>query len=328
MQFDTSVFFCFISIFTYALYMVALKPVKHRMLTLFWLNTISYIGYISIFFVRKLHFEHDVKALEQLLFTFTFSNIPLYILVACCFVSSLALLNYLMNRFEISLIIPVTEVSILFTTLGYIALGNPSSPLVLIGVCIIFAGSIISGLTTLSLSNPLKDFKKISHTLMIGGILQAAFESSVMLITFLCTHKTAVTKEIITWLNITFKNIYDVPFSFHQPFYYTIGVRFFITIFFLLYLLIYKKYRLEIITHPFKNAWYMLSVSAIFLITIISYHEAYQGFADKNVFIALRKLSIPTILFISYYLLNEKITRPKIIGCLIIVFGGMFSLLV
>ena len=160
MQFDTGLFFCFVSILTYSLYMVALVPAKNRMLTLFWINTLSYLGYVGFYFVRKLHFEHDVRALEQLLFTFTLSNVPLYIIMACCFVSSIVLLNYLMDRFEISLITPVTEVSILFTTLGYLALGNPFSWKVIISVTIIFIGAIISGMETLSLSNPFKDLKK------------------------------------------------------------------------------------------------------------------------------------------------------------------------
>ena len=149
-----------------------------------------------------------------------------------------------------------------------------------------------------------------------------------MLITFLCTHKTATTIGIFSWLTITFKNIYDVPFSFHHPFYYTVGVRFFITVIFLLYLFMYKKYRTEIITHPFTNGKYTLTVSAIFLMAIVSYQMAYQEIPDKNILVALRKLTIPTILAISYYTLGEKITKPKIIGCVIIVIGGMLSLLI
>lgn len=324
---SNSLFFCFVSIVAYSLYMIALKPVQHRMLMLFWINIASYLGYVCLYFVRKLHFEHDVRAIEQLLFTVTLSNVPLYILMACLFVGSLALLSYLMDHFEISLITPVTEISILFTTLGYLALGNPFSWTVLLGVSIIFIGAIISGMKTFSLVNPFKDLKKIPRILCIGGTLQAFFEAGTMLITFLCTHQTAVTNKIFDLLTITFKNIYDVPFSFHQPFYYNVGVRFFIALIFLLYLVIHKKYRTEIITHPIDNARYTFAISAIFLISIVSYQTAYQDMPDKNVLVALRKLTIPTILFISYYTLGEQITRPKIIGCCIIVLGGMLSLL-
>ncbi|MFT6765447.1 MAG: drug/metabolite transporter (DMT)-like permease [Alteromonas naphthalenivorans] len=326
MHFNTGLFFCIISIISYSFYMISLKPSKHRMLTFFWINTISYFGYVTIFFIRKLHFEHDVKALEQLLFTFTFTNVPLYILIACMFVISIAHLNYLMDHFEVSLITPVIEMSILFITLGYIALGNSSSSLVLASVFIIFIGAIISSMETFSFAQPFKDIKKISQKLLASGVLQAFLESSVMLITFLCTHRTTVTEGIIAWLDSVFKNVYDVPFSFHHPFYYTVGVRFFITIIFLLYLLIYQKHRLEILTHPFYNAREIITISAVFLIAIVSYQTAYQNIADKNILIALRKLTIPTILFISYYTLGEKITHPKIIGCSIIVCGGMLTL--
>lgn len=325
---DSGLFFCFFSIIAYSIYMVALKPVKNRILTLFWINFIAYLGYIALYFVRKLHFEHDVRALEQLLFTFTLSNVPLYILMACLFVGAFVLLSYLMDHFEISLITPVTEISILFTTIGYLLLGNPFSWIVILSVSIIFIGAIISGMQTFSLANPFKDLKRIPQALIFGGSLQAFFESGAMLITFLCTHQTATNKAIFNFLTIAFKNIYDVPFSFHQPFYYNVGVRFFIFTIFLLYLLIHKKYRMEIITHPFENARTTLIISGIFLISIISYQQAYQNIPDKNVLVALRKLTIPTILLISYYGLNEQITRPKVIGCIIIVLGGMLSLTV
>lgn len=328
MLLGTGLFFCFVSILAYSIYMVALKPVKHRMISLFWINTFGYLGYVVIYFIRKLHFEHDVRALEQLLFTFTLSNVPLYILMACFFVGSFVLLSYLMDHFEISLITPVTEISILFTTVGYLALGNPFSWLVLMSVTVIFIGAIISGMQTVSLANPFKDLAKIPRALVMGGALQAVFESGAMLITFLCTQQTAVTQEIFKILNITFKHICDVPFSFHQPFYYNVGVRFFITLGFLLYLLVHKKYRTEIITHPFENSRETLTISVIFLISIVAYQTSYQDMPDKNVLVALRKLTIPTILFISYYLLGEKITLPKIIGCTIIVAGGMVSLFV
>ncbi len=328
MLLGSGLFCCFISILTYSVYMVALKPVKHRILTLFWINCVAYLGYITIYFFRKLHLEHDVRALEQLLFTFTLSNVPLYILMACFFVGSFVLLNYLMDHFEISLITPVTEISILFTTIGYLLLGNPFSWIVMLSVSIIFIGAITSGMKTLSLANPFKDLKRIPRTLIAGGTLQAFFESSAMLITFLCTHQTNVNKAIFNFLNIAFKNIYDVPFSFHQPFYYNVGVRFFIVLIFTLYLLIHKKYRMEIITHPFENTQNTLTLSLVFLISIVAYQTAYQDIPDKNVLVALRKLTIPTILFISYYTLGERITRPKLIGCIIIVLGGMLSLTV
>lgn len=328
MLLGSSLFFCFISIIAYSTYMVSLKPVKERMLTLFWINTFGYLGYVLIYFVRKLHFEHDVRALEQLLFDVTLSNVPLYILMACFFVGSFVLLSYLMDHFEISLITPVTEISILFSTIGYLILGNPFSWVVLIGVSIIFVGAIISGMKTVSLPNPFKDLTLIPRMLVIGGCLQALFESGADLITFLCTTQTAINKEIFSFLNTTFQYVYDVPFSFHHPFYYNVGVRFFITLIFLLYLLIHKKYRTEIFTHPFKNGRQTLTISIIFIIAIVSYQNAYQDMPDKNVLTALRKLTIPTILLISYYTLGEKITRPKIIGCIIIVAGGMMSLLV
>ena len=327
MSYEIALLFCFISIVTYSLYMVALKPAKKRLLVFFWVNVFGYFGYLALYFFRKTVLEHDVHAIEELLYDFTFTNVPLYMLMALCWVGSLILLNALLDRFDVSLVVPVTEVGIVFTTAGYLALGNQFSWIVLASVFVVLVGAIISGMQTFTLSNPFKDLKKIPPILLAGGVLQAFFESAAMLVTFLCTHKTIITEEILMWLQDMFHHIYAVPFSFHQAFYYNVGVRFFITLFFLLYLLIFRNHRWDIITEVYNNPKYILGVSCIFLVAIVTYHMAYQDMPDKNVLAALRKLTIPTILGISYYTLGEKITRPKVIGCVVIVIGGMMSLL-
>ena len=319
---------CFISIISYAQYMVLLKPLKKRLIVFFWANVFAYLGYLSLYFVRKTILHHDTHAVEELLYEFTLTNVPLYILMALCWVGSLIILDLLMEKYDVSLVVPVTEIGILFTTIGYLLLGSQFSWIVIGSVSTVFIGALLSGMDKISWPNPFEDLKKIPKPLLAGGIIQSLLESSAMLVTFLCTNNTNITKNILSWLYDTFHHIYNVPFSFYHPFYYNVGVRFFISFIFILYLLIFRKHRWDIVTELTENTRTVLSISFLFFVGIMSYHMAYHNMPDKNVLSALRKLTIPTILFISYFQLEEKITQPKVIGCTIIVIGGMMSLLV
>ena len=57
------------------------------------------------------------------------------------------------------LLVPVTETGILFTTIGYIILGEHFSYTTLISVLIVFLGAIISGLDSLPFKKPLQVIK-------------------------------------------------------------------------------------------------------------------------------------------------------------------------
>jgi drug/metabolite transporter (DMT)-like permease len=328
MHYDIGLFLCFVSIVATAGYMVSLKNTKKRLIALFWANVFTYIGYLGIYFFKKTYLEHDTQAVEELLYNFTFTNVPLYILMALCWVGSLILLNHLMEQYDVSLVVPVTEVGILFTTIGYVVLGNQFSLIALLSVSIVFIGALVSGMKKFSITQPFKELKQFPYPLLVGGVMESIFEASAMMITFLVTQTTPITTEILEWLTNTFHHIYTVPFSFRHPFYYNVGVRFFITLIFLLYMIFSRKYTWDIITELYKDSWNILLVSALFLGATVAYHESYLMIPDKNVLAALRKLTIPTILTISHFFLKEKITPPKIIGCIIIVVGGMLSLLV
>ncbi len=66
----------------------------------------------------------------------------------------------------------------------------------------------------------------------------------------------------------------------------------------------------------------------MFTASIVAYHNAFFMLEDKNIVTALSKLSIPMILIIGNIFLKEKITLPKIVGCGIIVAGGLINFLV
>lgn len=315
------------SIVSYAGYMIMLKQSKDRLIVLFWASLVTYIGYLGLLFIRKTVFAHDTKGLEQVIYHFTFTNMPLYIAMAISAVTSLALLNYLLDHFDVSLVVPVTETGILFTTIGYVLLGEHFSYTTLASIIVVFIGALFSGLDTFSFKKPLAVFKKFPLMLLIGGLLEALCDAFTLIITFICTKDTPVTEKIMSWLSSTFEHIHHIPFNFLHPFYYNLGVRFFIVSIFFFYIVFIKKYGAKIITECKEHYFNIIAVSCCFLIYIVTYHEAFNHIEEKSVLEALSKLSIPTILFISYLTLSEKITPAKLIGCTLIVAGGAMILL-
>lgn len=321
------ILFCTSSIISYAGYMIGLKYSKDRLIVLFWASVSTYIGYLGLLSIRKTFFGHNIRAMEEIIYQFTLTNMPLYILMAISAVTSLALLNYLLDRFDVSLVVPVTETGILFTTIGYIILGEHFSYTTLISVLIVFLGAIISGLDSLPFKKPLQVIKKFPPLLLIGGVLESLCEAGTLIITFICTNTTPVTEKIMVWLTTTFEHIHHIPFNFLHPFYYNLGVRFFIVIIFFMYITLIKKYGLKIFTDYKNHFWNIITVSICFLIYIVTYHEAFNHIQEKSILEALSKLSIPTILAISYFTLSEKLTPPKLVGCVVILLGGVLILL-
>lgn len=317
--------YTFISVVTYALYAIGLKPFKERMVLFFWINIFSYLSYLGFYFFTTVIQEHEPNPIYKLLNEFTFTNVPFYLLMACMWVGSLIILNHLLDNYDVSLVIPVTEVSILFCTLGYIALGTKFVWVSLIGVLVVFIGAVLSAFDKLSLKNPLGPLMKIPHALIIGGTLEAFLSSGSKWITFICTHQTAVTLGIHHWINNLFLHIYKMPFSFRNPFYYNVGVRFFIGVVFLAYMILVRNKRWIILQTLRAHLLYILGMSILFTLSIVTYHAAFFILEDKQVLTALSKLSIPLILIIGKIALKEKITPPKIAGCILIVAGGLIS---
>lgn len=323
----TGILYALASATAYSFYAISLKPFKERIILFFWVNIFVYLAYLSIYFFRTVILEYQPHPLHNLLFEFTFTNIPFYILTSCFWVGTLLMLNYLLEQFEVSLVMPVTEISILFILLGYIILGAKFSVLSLIGVTIVFIGAIISAFDKLSMTDPLGPLKAIPVALLCGGIIESLLESGTSWIAFICTHETAQTIGIHNWMNNMFMHIHHLPFSFHNPFYYNVGVRFFIALIFLSYIIIIKNTREKLLSTLFENKAYILIVGTFFATSVICYHTAFFILEDKSILTALTKLSIPMILVIGYFYLQEKITAPKIAGCALIIGGGIVSLL-
>lgn len=316
-----------LSVVSYAFYAIGLKPFRERIILFFWVNIFVYVAYLILYFINNVILQHDHHPIQHLLHDFTFTNVPLYILMACVWIGSLIVLDHLLDNYDISLVMPVTEISILFGLIGYIMLGAKFTVSSVISVLIVFVGAIVSAFDELSKEDFFAPLKRIPHPLLIGGLLESFLSAVSRWITFICTHETAATLGIHHWVNNMFTHIYQIPFSFHNPFYYNVGVRFFIALLFLVYMLFFKRKRWEIITQLQEHFVYIMGVSIAFAISVVTYHSAFFLIEDKHILTALSKLSILAILVVSHILLKEKITAPKVVGCGIILAGGLISLI-
>ncbi len=123
---NSGIAYLLLSVATYSLYAIGLKPFKERIILFFWVNVFAYVGYLELYFIKDSLLANDLHPFKHLLFDFTLTNIPFYLVMACAWVGSLLILNHLLDHYDVSLVMPVTEISIVFTTIGYIALGTNS----------------------------------------------------------------------------------------------------------------------------------------------------------------------------------------------------------
>ncbi len=241
-------------------------------------------------------------------------------------IGSTILLDTIVERYDLSTIVPITKINIVFVTFGYFLLGQPTSTIDFISAGIIALGAIISGITLVHKKQLITSLLTLPLWLIGAVLLEALFDANGKIITFLCTHQNATTSAIFSWLNDKSAHLHALPFSFRHPFYYNTGVRFFITTFFFLYLMSIKKHTM-LISELLNNKASIAFSTFILLGTTITYHAAHQTTLDTEYIALIRKFSLPILLIMSHYMLNEKITAPKVIGCLIIIGGASLSLL-
>lgn len=310
----------------YSLYLVAIKKCSEdRIIIFFWTNIITYLIYLGIYFFYNIITKHKVQPVQELIHNFTLTNAPFYFLMACFWVGSLLILDYLLNRHELSLIIPITHIGILISVLGYTLLGDTYPVEEFIGKCFIFIGAIITSYRHVSIKTLFSQLKKVPFILLLAGLIEALLSSGAKWITFLCTEKTPVTRDILEWAQGVSYKVDGPSFGFHTPFYYNVGVRFFIALIFIIYIFSFTNDKNKIFSVFYKKFWNIMIVSFFFTSFIITYNSAFLLFQDKSILIAISKITVPITLLISYWILKEKITQPKIIGTTLIMIGALLN---
>ena len=128
--------FILISILTLCLYNVLIKKFPNKFILFFLVNVFSYLGFLGIYFFRVFVLQHDLSALHELILNYTYQNVPLYVLIAFSFLGYMIVSEKLLNGYDLSLVIPISQFGMLLASAGYIALGDPFKWSLILGLCV------------------------------------------------------------------------------------------------------------------------------------------------------------------------------------------------
>lgn len=302
------------------------KHTKELLHLLFWSNLITYIAFATLFFVKhKVLYLFHFQFLEKFMYDFTYTNLPFYLIVGCATLGILLILESLGKKFPISMIIAVSKVSILTSTIGYIALGNPFDTSTVIGVTIVFFGALISGFPYFSFKNPFKPLLELDKKLLFGAFLNAFFASTISMITFICTAEYNQHAQHI--LRTISNHLHDMPFHALSAIHFNIGTQAAVSLMLYLFIRFYRKHTRNVlqffVDHPFD----VLLTSFCFTMANFFYYWAFDLISNKTLISSIYKLYIPMTLLFGYLFLKEKPKVPQLIGTTLIVFGAFFSVL-
>jgi drug/metabolite transporter (DMT)-like permease len=232
----------------------------------------------------------------------------------------------LLNGYDLSLVIPISQLGILLASAGYIALGDPFKWSLIFGLFVLSFGAIMisfSAVPPSSTETMLSRFRKVPKKLWILTTAQALIFTISSMITYLGTKETARTEMVMYSL----RRLHMGPVAFHNAFYFNLGQQFFSVIISTVYILLRKEYRTGIFTPIEKNSKYLLMVVCAYLIAEYAYFIAFMITTDTTILLALDNLSIPITLLFSFLILKEGLDRNKVIGSSLIVLGGVIAVL-
>jgi drug/metabolite transporter (DMT)-like permease len=312
------------SIITLSFYNVLLKRFSQKLLLLFWISVFSYFGFVIIFLFQSFILEHNYSAIHELIFDYTFEDVPLYLVIAFSFLGSMIISEKLLDGYDLSLVIPISQFGILLASIGYIALGDPFEWSIVIGIVVLCLGTSILSLSAAAVGfsrNVFTAMGKIPRSLWMLVILQALCFTISAVISYLGTKETARTEVLMNGL----RRLHLGPIAFHGSFYFNIGQQLYSIIIFLLYVSLRKKYRREILMPLTTSPEYLSFVVFAYIAAEYAYFLAFTLTSDTTILLVLDNLSIPITLLLSYFLLKERIDQPKIIGSTLIILGGLIA---
>src|SRR5215471_16327712 len=315
-----------VSILMICVYNVLIKKIADKLILLFLVNLFSYIGFLGIYFFRVFIMHHDLHAFHELIFNYIDQNVPLYLLIAFSFLGYMIVSEKLLNGYDLSLVIPISQLGMLFATAGYIALGDPFKWSLILGLCILCAGTFIVSLSAIAQSSTetiLEKFRKIPKQLWLLTITQACFFIISATITYLGTKEDIRTETIMYSL----RRLHIGPIVFHSSFYFNLGQQCYSLIIVAVYILIRKKYRDRILLLIVKESKFLLIASFAYFISTYAYLSAFMMTKDTTILLGLDNLSIPITLLFAFLILKEELDSNKILGSSLIVLGGVTAAL-
>jgi drug/metabolite transporter (DMT)-like permease len=247
-------------------------------------------------------------------------------IIAFSFLASMIVSEKLLDGYDLSLVIPISQFGILLASAGYIALGDPFQWSLLIGIIILCLGTFILSLSATeneSSFNIIDELRKIPSKLWLLVGLQALCFTVSAVVSYLGTKETTRTDLIMHGL----RRLHLGPIAFHGAFYFNLGQQLFSVVIFLMYVLVRKHYRTEFFSPLTSSAKYLAIVVLVYIGAEYAYFTAFMITSDTTILLALDNLSIPITLSLSFFLLKEQIDQRKIIGSSLIVIGGLIAAL-
>jgi drug/metabolite transporter (DMT)-like permease len=314
------------SIVILSLYNVLLKRFSQKLLLLFWVSLLSYVGFAIIYLFQSFILEHNPHPIRELIFEYTFEDVPLYLIIAVSFLGSTIISEKLLDGYDLSLVIPISQFGVLLASAGYIALGDPFQWSLALGIAAVCLGTFILSLSAtakpLSLS-VFAEFKNIPGNLWALVGLQALCFTVSAVVSYLGTKETARTDALMDGM----RRLHLGPIAFHGAFYFNLGQQLYSISLFLIYILVQEKYRLEIFSPLTTSAKYLSLVVLAYIAAEYAYFIAFMITTDTTILLVLDNLSIPITLLLSFFLLKEQIGHMKIIGSSLIMLGGLAAAL-
>jgi uncharacterized membrane protein len=230
----------------------------------------------------------------------------------------------LLDGYDLSLVIPISQFGILFANAGYIALGDPFQRSLLIGILILCLGSVVLSISAADEPLSLKmcaEFRYAPGKLWAFVLGEALGFTTSAVVSYLGIKETLHTDDIMNSL----KRLHLSPVAFHSVLFFNVGQQLFSVIIFAIYILSRTKSRTTMFAPVLTSSKYLAWAALAYILAEYTYFIAFTITHETSILLALGNLSIPITLVFSYFFLKDQISENKLIGTSLIVIGGLIA---
>jgi uncharacterized membrane protein len=167
----------------------------------------------------------------------------------------------------------------------------------------------------------LAEFRHVPGKLWVLVLGQVLCFATSAVMSYLGIKETARTDAIMNSL----KRLHVGPIAFHSAFYFNVGQQLFSVIIFSIYILSKSKYRTTMFTPLIASTKYLTWAALAYILAEYTYFIPFTITHETSILLALDNLSIPIIIILSYFFLEEQISENKFIGASLIIIGGIIA---
>jgi uncharacterized membrane protein len=314
-----------VSVLLVNVYSVTVKRIPDKLVLFFWTNVFTYLGFLVVYFFRASR-AGGGHALQDLVFRYTLAEAPLYLLYAAGFVGTMLVFQQLLDGYDLSLVMPLSQLSILFVTLGYVVLGVQPAWQEVVGLLILSPGVVVVSLPADALASTaalLARLRAVPWRLWGLTVVLASLTTLTAVASYLGTRKTVETEALAGAL----EGALHLHVFFLDPFHFALGAQFFSILAFLGFMLARARDRATLLPAVRQGGMTYVVVALLSLLANLAFQEAFALAPDPTVLLVIDKMSIPLVLALSAVILNERLTSTKVTGSGLIVGGGLLAAL-